>query len=44
MRRNWLFGGLALATLGLLAWAWIDGGREPPRPMVQTVVLPGAAR
>lgn len=30
-----------LALLGaLLAWAWIDGGIEPVRPISETVVLP----
>ncbi len=27
---------------GLLAWAWIDGGVRPLRPISETVVLPGA--
>ncbi len=34
---------VALLTLlaALLAWAWIDGGIEPVRPISETVVLPG---
>jgi len=28
----------------LLAWAWIDGGREPLRAIEEPVALPGAAR
>lgn len=38
--RKAVFAALA-ALLGiLLAWAWIDGGVEPVRPISETVVLP----
>ncbi|WP_296678805.1 hypothetical protein [Novosphingobium sp.] len=33
-----------LAIAGLLAWAWIDGGVEPVRPMTAPAFLPEAAR
>lgn len=39
-RNHWL--ALAgLAVLGLLAWAWIDGGERPLAPVSEEVVLPG---
>lgn len=33
--------GLAMAVIG---WAWIDGGREPLREIVEPVAVPEAAR
>lgn len=30
-----------LAVLGLLAWAWVDGGERPLSPVSEEVVLPG---
>lgn len=43
MRRNRLVIGLAAAAiLVLLAYAWVDGGREPMRDIVQPVSVPEA--
>ena len=45
MRRNRLVIGLvATAILALLVWAWVDGGREPLRDIVQPVPVPEIAR
>lgn len=44
MRWNWLLGGLALVALLVLAYAWIDGGRTPVRPISQPIPIPGAAK
>lgn len=35
---------LGLALVGVVAWAWIDGGREPLREMAQPVAVPEGAR
>ncbi|MFA7585498.1 MAG: hypothetical protein WCY11_04765 [Novosphingobium sp.] len=48
-RRNGFRAGSTLVVLGalvagLLAWAWVDGGREPVRPMTIAVPLPESAR
>lgn len=42
MRRNWLVGALALLAVLVIAYAWIDGGREPVRPIAEPVAIPGA--
>ncbi|WP_281501093.1 hypothetical protein [Erythrobacter sp. F6033] len=34
---------IAALVVGILALAYIDGGEEPIRPIVQTVTVPGAA-
>jgi hypothetical protein len=44
MRVKWLLLGLALAIVALLAFAWIDGGREPVRTITVPVALPGGAQ
>lgn len=45
MRRNRLAIGLvAIAIPILLGWAWVDGGREPLREIVQPVPVPEIAR
>lgn len=45
MRRNRLVIGLvAIVILALLGWAWVDGGREPLREIVQSVPVPEIAR
>ncbi len=31
---------LALTALALLVWAWLDGGREPLRPIEQPIPVP----
>lgn len=41
MRRNGLLGIAALIVLLVLAYAWIDGGREPVRPIVEPIPVPG---
>ena len=40
MRWQWLMVGLAVLIAILLAYAWIDGGREAVRPISQPVPLP----
>lgn len=44
MRRNYLLLALAAVALSILAYAWIDGGREPVRLVVEPVPVPGDAR
>lgn len=43
--RAWAAVGIViLGVLGLLGWAWIDGGREPLREIVQPIPVPEQAR
>lgn len=35
---------LALPVAALLAYAWVDGGREPVRDIVQTLPVPRPAQ
>jgi len=35
---------LIAMVVAALAWAWIDGGREPVHPISEAVPVPGAAR
>ena len=35
---------IAIAIVALLAFAWVDGGREPQRMIEQPVPLPEGAR
>ncbi len=44
MRRNSLILAMAAAALAILAYAWIDGGREPVRQLSEPVLLPGGPR
>lgn len=44
MRWNWVLGGVGLLAALTLAYAWIDGGREPVRPIVQPIPVPGEAK
>ncbi|MDE8654357.1 hypothetical protein [Novosphingobium album (ex Liu et al. 2023)] len=44
MRWGWLLGSLAALTIVVLAYAWIDGGREPVRPIAVPVPVPEIAR
>lgn len=44
MRRNWIVMALALLVLAVLAYAWIDGGREPLREIAVPVAVPGAGQ
>lgn len=39
-KRIWT--GLAVFVILLLAYAWIDGGREPLREISEPIELPGA--
>jgi len=43
MRLIWLAAAVLLLVLALLVWAFIDGGRESVRTMVQPVAVPGGA-
>jgi hypothetical protein len=40
MRWHWLVYGLAALIVLLLAYAWFDAGREPLRPIVESVPVP----
>ena len=44
MRWNRVLAGLGVMIAALFAYAWIDGGKEPPRAFDEPVALPGAAR
>ena len=44
MRRNHLLLAVAAVALLILAYAWIDGGREPVRMIAEPVAVPGATR
>lgn len=39
-RKTWIWILTAVALLALLAWAWIDGGREPTRMIEEPIALP----
>ena len=34
----------AVVIAALLAWAWIDGGQRPLRPIAEPVTLPGVSQ
>ena len=40
-RKKWIAGVLVALVL---AYAWIDGGEEPLRPIAEPVAVPGAAQ
>jgi hypothetical protein len=42
MRRNTVLLALVAAVVAILAYAWIDGGREPLHQIVEPVAVPGA--
>ena len=44
MGRKRILAALVLVLIALLAFAWIDGGREEPRLIEQPVELPEGAR
>ena len=44
MRSKGLLAGLVILVAGLLAYAWIDGGREPMRDIAVSVPVPELAR
>lgn len=44
MRKDWLIKAIVAAIALVLAYAWIDGGREPIRKLSETVALPEVAK
>lgn len=44
MRKGWLLAGIAAIVFLLLAYAWIDGGREPLRTISEPVPVPEVAK
>ena len=44
MGRKRILAALVLVLIALVAFAWIDGGREEPRLIEQPVELPEGAR
>jgi len=40
MRRTWLLALLIVAVTAILAWAWVDAGREPLREITVPVPVP----
>lgn len=44
MRKGWLMAGIAAIVFLVLAYAWIDGGREPLRPISERVPVPENVR
>jgi len=44
MGRRRILTGLAIFAVALIAFAWIDGGRQQQRMIEQTVDVPGSAR
>jgi hypothetical protein len=40
MRKGWLLAGSAAIVFLLLAYAWVDGGREPLHTISQPVPVP----
>jgi len=43
MRRRWILIVLAAFVLLVVAYAWIDGGREPVHPISEPVAVPEMA-
>jgi hypothetical protein len=39
-RKSWLIGSVAAVIAAVLGYAWIDGGREPLRPISEPLPLP----
>jgi hypothetical protein len=44
MRKGWLLAGIAAIVFLFLAYAWIDGGREPLRMISEPVPVPEVAK
>lgn len=44
MGRKRIVTALVVLVLGVIAFAWIDGGREEPRMIEQPVELPGTGQ
>ncbi len=42
MRKGRLLAGVAAIVVLVLAYAWVDGGREPLRAISQPIPVPGA--
>lgn len=40
MRKGWLLAGIAAIVFLVLAYAWVDGGREPLRTITVRVPVP----
>jgi hypothetical protein len=40
MRQTWIVAAMAALVLLILLYAWIDGGREPLRPISERVPIP----
>ncbi len=40
MRWGWMLAVLAICLAVLLAYAWVAGGREPVRDIVETIPVP----
>lgn len=43
-RARIVVGGVIVASAALLSWAWVDGGREPLREIVQPIPVPEQPR
>ena len=39
-RKAWIWILAAVAVIAVLAWAWIDGGKQPQRMIEEPVELP----
>ena len=44
MRWGWVLGSLAAIVIVLLAYAWVDGGRQPLRQLAEPVAVPELPR
>jgi hypothetical protein len=44
MRKGWVLAGAAAIVFLVLAYAWIDGGREPLRVIDEPVAVPGIVK
>ena len=44
MRRSWLVWAMIAVILAVLAYAWIDGGREPVRTIAEPIPVPDLPR
>ena len=44
MRRSWLVWVMIAVILAVLAYAWIDGGREPVRIISEPIAVPALPR
>ena len=44
MRKDWLLAGVFALVIAFLAYAWIDGGEEPVRRIVEPIPVPESAK